>query len=501
MSMLSKGTELFMFEGELFKIKQRWINQEMNEDKWKEMLANATSETYYSCDVEVNGQKYKNVGIRPKGNTSLSSIAMNPDTDRFSFKLEFDHFADNQTCFGLDKLVLNNNFADATNMKEAIIYDMYQYLDVDAALYNYAKINVNGEYWGVYLALEGIDDSFKLRNYGTLKGKLYKPENMGGGKDKGKGFGKPGGKDMPAPGEIPNMNGEGPSKDWPADFDPANMKGAPDMMSSGSNLNYSDDKLDSYSAIWDSAVNGATNSDKRKVVSAIKAASEGTNLESYLDIDNLLKYMAVHTFAVNADSLSGMMAHNYYLYEDDGKLNIIPWDYNLSFGGMGMNDGSATEVINDAIDTPFQATHFFDKLLENKEYSDRYHEYLNMLVEEYVDGGRFDECYQRIRKQIDQLVATDPTAFYNEDEYNTAAEMLYKTIKLRGESIKGQLNGEIPSTDFDGRETSPSLIDGSEIDIKSMGQMNMGNKPGRGDRNNNPGQEKTSKSAADKKLK
>ena len=55
---------------------------------------------------------------------------------------------DGQTCFGLDKLVLNNNYADATNMKEALVYDMYRYLDVDASLYNYARISVNGEYWG-----------------------------------------------------------------------------------------------------------------------------------------------------------------------------------------------------------------------------------------------------------------------------------------------------------------------------------------------------------------
>ena len=43
-----------------------------------------------------------------------------------------------------------------------------------------------------------------------------------------------------------------------------------------------------------------------------------------MDVDNVLRYMAVHTFVVNLDSLSSNMAHNYYLYEDDGKLNIIP---------------------------------------------------------------------------------------------------------------------------------------------------------------------------------
>lgn len=164
------------------------VNILMGESDWEDMLENATAEEYYQCDVEINGTTFYRVGIRPKGNTSLSSIANDPTTDRYSFKLEFDHYVDGQTCFGLDKLVLNNNYADATNMKEALIYDMYRFLGADASLYNYAKISVNGEYWGVYLALEAVEDSFLLRNYGVQDGELYKPESMdmgGGGKDFG----------------------------------------------------------------------------------------------------------------------------------------------------------------------------------------------------------------------------------------------------------------------------------------------------------------------------
>ena len=59
--------------------------------------------------------------------------------NRVSFKIKFDKYVDGQTCMGLDKLVLNNNFADATNRKEALVYDMFQYLGADASLYNYAK--------------------------------------------------------------------------------------------------------------------------------------------------------------------------------------------------------------------------------------------------------------------------------------------------------------------------------------------------------------------------
>ena len=66
------------------------VNIIMDEEDWEEMLANATAETYYPCDVEVNGETFYRVGIRPKGNTSLLAIASDPDTDRYSFKLEFD---------------------------------------------------------------------------------------------------------------------------------------------------------------------------------------------------------------------------------------------------------------------------------------------------------------------------------------------------------------------------------------------------------------------------
>ncbi len=125
------------------------VNILMDSDDWDEMLENAMEEEYYSCNVEVNGKTFYNVGIRPKGNTSLSSIANDPTTDRYSFKLEFDHYVEGQTCYGLDKLILNNNYADATSMKEALIYDMFQYLGSDASLYNYAGVSVNGEYWGL----------------------------------------------------------------------------------------------------------------------------------------------------------------------------------------------------------------------------------------------------------------------------------------------------------------------------------------------------------------
>ena len=142
--------------------------------------------------------------------------------------------------------------------------------------------------------------------------------------------------------------------------------------------------------------------------------------------------------------------------------------------------GDASSVINDPIDTPFAGTDFFDALLENEEYLEQYHTYYRQLVEEYVDGGRLEETYNRIRSQIDSLVETDPTAFYSYEEYEAAAEILYETVLLRAESAEGQLDGTIPSTEEGQRADSSALIDASSIDLSVMGSMMGGGGGGRG---------------------
>ena len=247
-------------------------------------------------------------------------------------------------------------------------------------------------------------------------------------------------------------------------------------------LHYIDDDLDSYSVIWDSQVFSSTKSDHKRVVQALKNISEGTNLEQAMDVDSVLRYMAVQTFVVNLDGLSGNMAHNYYLYEKNGQLSLIPWDYNLAFGGFQSSDASST--INFPVDTPFSSgvstedRQFFMALLNVEEYREQYHAYLSQLVEEYVDGGRFDEVYQRIRSQIDTLVADDPTSFYTYEEYDQAAQMLYQTVLLRAESVKGQIGGSIPATTAEQQENPSLLMETSSIDLSVMGSMMGGGRGG-----------------------
>ena len=472
------------------------IDVVMDADEWQNMLDSAADKEWQSCDVTVNGTRFDNVGIRTKGDSSLESIAMDSDSDRYSFKLNFGKYNKGQTCWGLDKLNLNNNYGDATNMKEALIYDMFHFLGADAPLYNYAAIYVNGEYWGVYLAIEAVDDSFLSRNYGEDSGELYKP-----GEDEADDFDEDEGSELewelmemlsmldpeeeldPALTELlTEVFGENWSDEmWSGEDGSDEMWYEESWDMGGADLNYVGDDPDSYWSIWNCEVTKTDDGDHLRVVEALKNISAGENLETYLDVDNILKYMAVHNFSVNNDSLSGDGPHNYYLYEQDGRLNIIPWDYNLSFGayvielGGDIDDAKlASDMINSPIDDSWAMTSFFDCILQNGEYLAKYHEYYQKLIDEYVLGGGFQAFYERTRAQIDELVKTDPHALYSYEEYEAAAEMLAQAAALRGRSVKGQLDGTIPSTSEGQAADADALIDASAIDLAVMGGDDAG---------------------------
>lgn len=521
------------YEGNLFGTELVTVDIQMDADDWQEMLDNAINEEYYVCDVVINGQTFSNVGIRPKGNTSLSQVASS-DSDRFSFKIEFDHYQDGQTCWGLDKLVLNNLMSDAAYIKEYLVYDMFDFLDMPASEYAMAQVSVNGTDWGVYLTLEGVEESFLTRNFGSAAGDLYKPESMGGGGPggmKGKdpaevrrmmGFEDEAGKTTETTDDttdattqaMPDFAGQPPEFDGQMpDFDsqppqmgempdgqtaPADMHQRPDRMNggmgggNGADLVYSDDDPGSYSTIWEGAVTDTNDADHERVVAALKKISAGDL--SGLDVDLMARYMAVQTFVVNLDSLSGNMAHNYYLYEKDGRVTLLPWDYNLAFGGF--MSGSASATINFPIDTPVSGVTLEDRpifaaILNDEDACARYHDYLRQLCEEYVGGGRFAIAYQQLRNLLDGRAGsdtqTDPTGFYTSDEYEQAVTLLKTVVEKRAESILGQLDGTIPST-TDGQQADPdALVDTSGIDLTILGTQGDGGHGGGfpgGDRGN-----------------
>jgi spore coat protein CotH len=47
--------------------------------------------------------------------------------------------------------------------------------------------------------------------------------------------------------------------------------------------------------------------------------------------------------------------HNYYLHEEDGRLSMIPWDYNLAFGGFDRGGGGRPAVRPEGAETAAMA--------------------------------------------------------------------------------------------------------------------------------------------------
>lgn len=123
------------------------------------------------------------------------------------------------------------------------------------------------------------------------------------------------------------------------------------MGSDDTALLYTDDAYSSYQNIFDNAKTDVTDSDKDRLIASLKQLNAQENLEEVVDVEEVIRYFVVHNFVCNFDSYTGSMIHNYYLYEEDGQLSMIPWDYNLAFGGF-LGSSDATALVNYPIDTP-----------------------------------------------------------------------------------------------------------------------------------------------------
>lgn len=474
-------------------------------DDWEGFLETCENEEYTVCDLVIDNEAYQNVGIRAKGNTSLSTVSQ-LGSQRYSFKIEFDHYDSSKSYYGLDKLCLNNLIQDNTMLKDYLTYQMMGAFGAASPLCSFVYITVNGEEWGLYLAVEGVEDGFLQRNYGSGSGELYKPDStsMGGGPGNGREFDMEdfagrfdgrtdladaalaagpegtGGFDPSAVSEGVEPGGQA----GPEGLEHGGMGGGGfdgGMGSDDAKLQYIDDDPESYSTIFDNAKTDVSSADQERLIAALKALGEG-DVESSVDIDQVLRYFVVHNFVVNGDSYTGSMIHNYYLYEQDGLLSMIPWDYNLAFGGF--QSSSATDTVNDPIDTPLSVTGdgtrpMADWIFQSEAYTALYHQYFAEFLETVDVTGLIDSAYALIAPYVEQ----DPTKFCTYEEFELGVSTLRTFCLLRAESVAGQLDGAIPATADGQRAGGAALVDASTITISDMGSMNstMGGGPGGGD--------------------
>ncbi|UXJ68885.1 CotH kinase family protein [Lysinibacillus fusiformis] len=443
----TKNTE-FSYENIIFnKNKVTTVDIEIAEEDWADMLENAADEELKQADITVNGKKIENVAIRTKGNLTLRSV-INSDSDRYSLKIDFDYYDDTQSLYGLKKLNLNNNYSDSTLMREYISYEFMEQMGLPTPAHSYMYVTVNGEERGLFLGVEAVDETFLANNYGSNNGFLFKPDGT------------------------------------------------------GSDLKYISDDMTDYTGIG--LKTNKDNMDQSKFVEMLDAINNGGDIEKYLDVDEMLRYFAVNTALVNLDSYQGNMKHNYYLYEQNGKFSIIPWDYNMSFGGFGAGGGGmgmgtenrqkpvdasnsksspmenngqtdqagvdrqqqngqfnmdmgmsgnlmSESAINFSVTTPVSGTTLEERpllnaLLSNEKYRAQYEGYLKELTTNYLTEDYVQSMTKKLAVLLTTYVEADPTKFSTTEQFLEAVEgenSLPEFAKQRSESILKQLSGEL----------------------------------------------------------
>lgn len=198
--------------------------------------------------------------------------------------------------------------------------------------------------------------------------------------------------------------------------------------------------------------------------------------------------------SANAELLSREIGNNQWLdnilYENDGQMQMIPWDYNLAFGSF-MSMGSATSSVNDPIDTPLSVGSgdrpMIDWIFSSKEYTELYHQYFSEFISEYFDSGYFEDFFDSTVAMISPYIEKDPTKFCTYEEFEKGSATLREFCMLRAENVRGQLDGTIGKTSD--TQVSDTLIDASDLNTSAMGSMGgMGGKGGM----NFPGRDESS---------
>lgn len=400
-------------------------------DDWDAFLETAAEEEYTSCTLVIDGETFSNIGLRAKGNNSRR-LTERYGLDRYSLKIEFDHYQSG-TYHGLDKFSLDSSFQDNSYMKSWITYDMMNHMDVPTPLCSWVWVRVNGEDWGLFLAIEEPEEAFVKRSFGNAYGQLYKPDYK----------------------KLDDEN---------ADV----------------HLRYIDENIASYDNIFRNAKFDPTDVDKQRIIDAIRVLSTGENLETVIHVDEVLRYFTVQVFVVNLDSYLGRTGHNYFLYEENGVLQILPWDYNLAFAtySLGMPDpiNDSTLYVNYPINTPasgeiMRKRPLYHNLMKNNAYYSQYHEYFDYLIESYFESGYFESFVEETTTMIAPYVEKDPTAFCSFEDWQLGVQTIRDFCLLRAQSVRGQLNGTIPSTIAAQTGNEHTFVDADHIWLPDLGEI------------------------------
>lgn len=331
-------------------------------------------------EVKINGVAFKNIGIRFKGNSSFfAPIAAGSSKLPLNLKLTFED-KKQLTPEGYQTIKLSNIFRDPSYLREVLSYTIAaRYMPAPKA--NFAKVSVNGEYWGLYNLTQSIDDQFRLEHYGHDKGILFKCD--------------------------PSWEEKAGLGCKPGDKASLEYLGTNDAACYVDKYELKEGRDEAWPAFM-------------ALLQQLKDDPDG--LEEILNIDEALWMHAFNNVLVNLDSYTGRLCHNYYLMQDTfGVWHPLLWDMNLSLGGFRFS-GVGGKLSNQEMMDLSLFLHFKEKtstrplivkLLDIPLYRKIYVAHAKTIYEDYLAEDQYRAFVAPLRDFLRPLVQAEPQALYD----------------------------------------------------------------------------------------
>ena len=374
----------------------------LSDEDWQDIIDNAEDKEDHSASLTYKDVTLENIAFRTKGNSTLSHVATiqegSTGYSRFSFKIDTNEYVSGQKLLNMKKLNFNNNYNDPSYMRETISYNVMRDLGLAAPRTSFVNLYINNELHGLYTMVEQVNDEFLEENFTDSTGDLYKPDD-------------------------------------------ADNEGLV-----GHDLVWIDAAYASYTAVELKTNEGTT--ENTALMSFLDEINNGSDYDSVLNSDDMLRYFAASTVMSNLDSYQGTLSHNYYLYEQSDKFSIIPWDFNESFGTFTMGCGDVTELY---IDEPTQGALAERPLIYALFSSDDNLETYHTIISGLINGGALDpavisEEINAFETLISTSVANDPSAFYSYSQFESGLADLLSFASDRADSVQQQLDGIAPAS-------------------------------------------------------
>ena len=323
------------------------VKIEMDENNLNYLLQNGKSKPQVMTNkVTIGNESIGYAGIKTKGSYTLANVPDN--NDRFSFTLNFGKYIKKkqygvkQNFHGLSKVSFNNFFFDKSMLKEFCAWKVIQKMGLPTPQFGLAKLYINNQFYGVYFMMEAMDstviEQYKKVDSSEVSDYLVKPEGYRNVYDSSL--------DRYINSEGDFVLGDDLKKDevtgeWVASGDLSQKIG-------GLWENDTDTLQDVAKTIptvlkWQKKLNQLYYGKDFSGKDIDVQSDEYVNLlNEVMDVEECVRYYATHSFLVQTDYMfSG--DKNFGVYVDkDGRLTMIPWDYDLSMGCFFPTTSSTT---------------------------------------------------------------------------------------------------------------------------------------------------------------